>query len=163
MDDHYLYTPDDIAGLEKGLMTLNQGYLLATRDLLGHQAKDIIVRSLTYGMFRAGIDTPRGQAIAQIIGQFKVSSATTDDYVHLTRGQFATMLLSAFSEPLDTTSPPVLIDETGSDRGVMTTLRVKYGFEWKDQFGARYFQPDKIVSIGEALALANVYISKKVQ
>lgn len=35
----------------------------------------------------------------------------------------------------------------------MGTLRTKYSFQWQDQFGERYFQPDKAITIAEALYL----------
>ena len=36
----------------------------------------------------------------------------------------------------------------------MTTLRTTYKFKWQDQFGERYFQPDKAITVAEALYLA---------
>lgn len=33
-------------------------------------------------------------------------------------------------------------------------MRVRYAFKWKDQFGDRYFQNDKVLTVGEALYLA---------
>lgn len=35
----------------------------------------------------------------------------------------------------------------------MATLRSKYAFRWQDQFGERYFQPDKTITVAEALYL----------
>lgn len=46
------------------------------------------------------------------------------------------------------------VDETGTWKDAVATMRVRYGFKWKDQFGDRYFQGDKVVTVGEALYLA---------
>jgi len=34
---------------------------------------------------------------------------------------------------------------------MITTLRLRYDFVWKDQFAARYFQSDKSITIGESM------------
>lgn len=37
----------------------------------------------------------------------------------------------------------------------MITLRTKYNFAWLDQFGERYFQPDKTITVAEALFMVD--------
>ncbi len=51
-------------------------------------------------------------------------------------------------------STPVFMDENGVYQDTISTLRNNYSFEWQDQFGKRYFQPDKKITIAEAMYLA---------
>jgi hypothetical protein len=44
---------------------------------------------------------------------------------------------------------------------VMTTLRVRYNFTWRDSFWENYFQPDKKILIGEALYLLQTFDGKR--
>ena len=46
------------------------------------------------------------------------------------------------------------MDENGVYQDTISTLRNNYGFEWQDQFGKRYFQADKKITIAEAMYLA---------
>ena len=161
MDNASLYAPDEIRAIQKGLVRLSQGYLLADRELLGHGAKDMVMRSLGYAILRSGDDMDKKTSLISLLERFRVDSASMDDFAHITRGQLAQMLLSAYGEPLDTSSPTTLVDERGPYQSVITTLRVRYGFAWRDQFTKRYFQPDKKITIGEALSLVEFFTTKK--
>lgn len=48
---------------------------------------------------------------------------------------------------------PIWNDEGGIYQDSLATLRTKYGFQWKDQFGERYFQSSKVITVSEALYL----------
>jgi hypothetical protein len=57
----------------------------------------------------------------------------------------------------------VLADESGTHKSVIATLRTKYRFAWLDQFGTRYFQPDKPITIGEILYLTEAVVTQNDQ
>ena len=64
------------------------------------------------------------------------------------------MILKAKNEAPTEETGSAFVDESGTWKSAVTTMRVRYGFKWKDQFGDRYFQPDKVLTVGEALYLA---------
>lgn len=72
----------------------------------------------------------------------------------MTRGQLADLLLKSKGETYALSSGQAFTDETGTWKDTVTTMRLKYAFKWKDQFAERYFQPDKTITVGEALYLA---------
>ena len=70
----------------------------------------------------------------------------------ISRGEFANILILA-QGVTPTPSPAVWNDENGKYKDTIATLRTKYNFAWLDQFGQNYFQPDKEITLGEALFL----------
>ncbi len=62
--------------------------------------------------------------------------------------------MKAKNEGYEAQAGAPFVDETGTWKDAVATMRVRYGFKWKDQFGDRYFQADKVVTVGEALYLA---------
>lgn len=64
------------------------------------------------------------------------------------------MLLKAKNEGYADQSGTPFVDESGTWKDAVATMRVRYAFKWKDQFGDRYFQNDKVLTVGEALYLA---------
>jgi hypothetical protein len=116
---------------------------------------------LAYTYLRAGSDIARKNQIAVQIKALDSRISSIDDYVKITRGDLACFLLSVVDPSFIINSDRKWIDESGTNKNIMTTLRLRYNFKWRDKFGERYFQPDKILTIGEALYLIEMIDSKK--
>lgn len=113
----------------------------------------MIQNYLAYTFLRAGSDLVRKK---QIVAQIQSSTphiSSVDDYIKMTRGNFARLVLEVTDAPMVVNTDKKWIDEAGEYKDVMTTLRLRYDFKWHDNFGERYFQPDKNITIGEALYL----------
>ena len=160
LDKSYVYFSEAIAALKKGLLRLNSGYLLQDRELIGKQAKEIIANYGAHIYLRAADNLVLKQQIVASLQDFGLQIHVVDDYANMTRGMFAKLLLRAASIELIHTTDKKWIDEVGEYKDVLTTLRMRYNFTWKDSFAEHYFQTEKVITIGEALYLVGA-IEKK--
>lgn len=154
LDSTYAYYAENVSALSKGWFPLKDGYLLQDREMVASQAKELVRRYSGYRWLKAGNDFTRKRAIKVGLARFEQDFGKSDDFARMTRGQLADLLLRAKGETPASDGSKGFTDETGTWKDAIATLRVKYGFKWTDQFGERYFQPDKTVTVGEALYLA---------
>lgn len=91
---------------------------------------------------------------------FTIKTQSLNDFSTMSRAAFADLLFNAIGTTRYHTLDKKWIDETGPYKDVMTTLRTGYSFAWKDGFSDRYFQPDKTITIGEALYMIEVVNGK---
>lgn len=124
------------------------------RDLTGANMKDLVRRYLGYRFLKAGNDQNAKTDVARTIRNFEKEFASVDDYGRISRGQLADILLRAKGVSMTVTPERGFTDEAGNWKNAVATMRTVFDFKWKDQYGAHYFQPDKTVTIGEALYLA---------
>lgn len=154
IDRTYLYFSDVISALKKAIMKPQDGYVLQDRELLWRRAKEMIQNTLAHLFLRAWTDKVKQQDLVKRMHDFEILANSIDDYAKISRAEFASYLLGAAGSM---SGSPALsdnkawIDESGKYGQVITTLRMRYNFIWKDDFGPRYFQGDKIITIGEAL------------
>lgn len=151
IDKTYTYYPEAIDALKKGLMRPNSGYVLQDRELIGKQAKELIRNSLAYLFLKAGNDQNKKQQMIVRMKDFESRAAAFDDYKTISRAEFAGLVVNIIDGPPIVTGDKKWMDETGAYKDMITTLRVRYGFVWRDNFGARYFQSDKNITIGESM------------
>ncbi len=121
--------------------------------MIGKQAKEMVRNYLAYTFLRAGSDKVLKNTIATRIRDSESRIASVDDYTKMTRASFARVLLDVLDPSLIVNTDKKWIDESGLNKDIMTTLRLRYDFKWRDNFAERYFQPDKNLTIGEALYL----------
>lgn len=153
LDRTYEYYAESVAALEKGWFPLKDGYLLQDREMVASQAKELVRRYLGYRWLKAGTDFAQKKSIAASLARFERDFGKTDDFARISRGQLADLLLRAKGTVPSSDGSKGFTDENGTWKDAVATLRVKHSFRWRDQFGERYFQPDKTVTIGEALYL----------
>jgi hypothetical protein len=115
-------------------------------------AKELISRVLSYEILKAGTNKEKKQLALNNQELFARSSATLESK-KWSRGAFAELFLKSLRIPLDSYAP-VWLDEKGEFQDSIGTLRSKYYFQWKDQFGEKYFQSDRIITLSEAMYLA---------
>lgn len=151
IDKTYTYFQETISALKQGIMKPNSGYVLQDRELLGKQAKEMIRNSLAHLFLKAGTDQLRKQQILARMKTFEARASAIDDYKSVTRAEFASLVVGIVDGSPLVSSEKKWIDETGEYKDMITTLRVRYGFSWKDQFAEHYFQSDKSITIGESL------------
>lgn len=154
-NNSYSYFNEDIDALKKWLLKLNNWYLLQDRDLLWKQAKDIINNYLSYEFLRAWDDMAKKAIIISKLKQINKNFVNIDDYKLISRWEFSKLIFDNLWVSLLKNSDKILLDEAWNYKDYITTLRENYNFSWKDQFGPRYFQPEKVITIWEALFLAN--------
>jgi len=151
IDKSYTYYPEAIDALKKGLMKPNLGYVLQDRELIGKQAKELIRNSLAHLFLKAGTDQARKQQILARMKDFDVRAAKLDDYKNVSRAEFAGLVVGIIDGAPIVNSDKKWIDETGEYKNMITTLRERYNFVWRDSFAERYFQSDKSITIGEGM------------
>ncbi|MBP8016583.1 M23 family metallopeptidase, partial [Candidatus Gracilibacteria bacterium] len=156
LNSDYVYFTECISALKKVLIRLNNGYLLQERDFIGKQAKEIINNYFAYEFLKAGNNLNKKQNIKDQILKFNQNITSLNDYKIITRGEFAKYIIDNLNITLVKNNDKIWMDESGEYKDYITTLRV-LGFTWKDQFGTRYFQSDKKLTVGEALYLISKF------
>lgn len=158
IDKTYVYFSETIDALKKGLMKPNSGYVLQDRDLIGKQAKEMIRNSLAHLFLKAGTDQIKKQQIFARMKDFETRAALFDDYKKISRAEFAGLVVGIIDgSPIVASEGSIFantgkwMDETGEYKNMITTLRVRYNFLWRDQFADRYFQSDKDITVGESM------------
>ncbi|MDD2487749.1 MAG: M23 family metallopeptidase [Candidatus Gracilibacteria bacterium] len=154
-DKTYLYFNENVEALKKGFIKLYNGYLLQERDISGKQVKEILNNYLSYEYLRSGDNLTKKGDIITRLKQMNKNFSSIDDNKTISRGEFIKIFFDNLGISIVKNSNKVFLDETGNYKDYITTIREKFNFSWKDQFGIRYFQPDKSITIGEALYLAN--------
>ncbi len=151
IDRRNIYYDAIIAGLGKNWWKTKTGYIGQDQTLTTDMVREMMHRILAYQMLRAGNDSSKKQAAKLATELFRRNSGNLPDK-NWTRGDFADLLLKALR--IGTIKrDAVWTDEKWVYQDTMATLRSKYKFRWQDQFGERYFQVDKNITIGEALYL----------
>lgn len=157
IDKSYTYFPETINALKKGLIKPNSGYVLQDRELIGKQAKELIRNTLAHLFLKAGDDQVKKQQIFARTKDFETRMTRLDDYKKISRAEFASLVVGAVngSPIVNEDNTPMgtgkWIDEAGEYKDMITTLRIRYNFLWKDQFATRYFQSDKSITVGEGM------------
>ncbi|MDD2916476.1 MAG: M23 family metallopeptidase [Candidatus Gracilibacteria bacterium] len=151
IDKTYTYFTETVSALKKRLIKPNSGYVLQDRELLGKQAKDMIRNALAYQFLKAGNDQMKKRTILMKMKNFDTYSQSVEDYKSMTREQFAGLVITGIDGSPLVTSDKKWLDEAGKYKDAITTLRVRYRFFWKDQFGERYFQSSKNITVGESM------------
>ncbi|NCP77296.1 hypothetical protein GW830_04160 [bacterium] len=160
IDKTYTYFPDAINALKKGIIKPQSGYILQDRELIGKQAKEMIRNSLAYLFLKAGNDQIKKQAFLSRMKEFETRAAKIDDYKKITRAEFAGLVVGIIDGSPIVNEDKKWVDESGEYKNVITTLRLRYDFIWKDQFAARYFQSDKSITVGESMYMIEKVIVK---
>ncbi len=151
IDKNYTYFTETINALKQGLMKPNSGYILQDRDLIGKQAKELIQNTLAHIFLRAGNDQVKKQQIFTKMKDFEVRAKTIDDYKKISRAEFAGLVIEIIDGSPIVNADKKWLDETGEYKDMITTLRIRYSFSWKDQFAERYFQSTKDITVGESM------------
>lgn len=151
IDKTYVYFPETIDALKKGLLKPNGGYVLQDRELLGKQAKEMIRNALAYMFLKAGTDQTKKERLVARMKEFDARAEKIDDYGKMSRAQFAGLVVGILDGSPVVTADKKWVDENGEYKSVITTLRIRYDFVWKDDFAARYFQSDKNITVGEGM------------
>lgn len=151
IDKNYTYFTETINALKQGLMKPNSGYILQDRDLIGKQAKELIRNTLAHIFLRAGNDQVKKQQIFTKMKDFEVRAKTIDDYKKISRAEFAGLVIEIIDGSPIVNADKKWLDEIGEYKDMITTLRMRYSFSWKDQFAEQYFQKDKDITVGESM------------
>lgn len=151
LNNDYLYYNENMDALKKMLIRLNNSYLLQDRTLTVRQAKEIITNYWSYNYLKSWNDLDNKKILSKKIIDFEKSAKLLDNYKVLTRGDFTKMVFDTFNIPLWWEVNWRFVDEKWDFLLYIQSLRSKYNFRWKDQFAERYFQPDKNITIWEAL------------
>ncbi len=151
IDKTYTYFPDVISALKKGLMKPNSGYILQDRELIGKQAKELVRNALAHLFLRSGDNQIKKQQILLRMKDFETRAMKFDDYKKISRAEFAGLVVGILDGPPLVIEEKKWIDEAGEYKNMITTLRLRYDFAWKDQFATRYFQSDKSITVGESM------------
>lgn len=122
------------------------------QELTTEMTKELILRTLDFRVLKAGSNRSKKQSALNGRELFLRSSKSLESKTW-GRGAFADLLLKSLRISM-IKSDPVWMDETGTYQDAMATLRSKYGFQWQDQYGERYFQSDKNITVAEAMYLA---------
>lgn len=150
---NYPYYNEDINSLKKWYLRLTWWYLLQDRDITWRQLKDMITNYLWYEFLRSGDNIQKKNLIISKIWYFKKITASISDTEKIGRWKFAKMLMDILDIKITKNSNSILMDEKWEYKDYITSLREVYSFKWKDQFWASYFQPEKPITIWEALYL----------
>lgn len=152
LDRRHTYYDTIMSGLNKNLWKTRSGFVGQDQELTTEMTKEFILRVLDYRILKAGTNTGKKQ-LAINNRELFLRNAKSLESKTWGRGAFAEMLLKSMR--ISTVkSEPIWMDENGMYQDTISTLRIKYGFEWQDQFGKRYFQSDKKITIAEAMYLA---------
>jgi hypothetical protein len=123
--------------------------------------KTMLRNYLSYLSLTAGKDVAKQNLIRSTRINFEDKVSTWWEYDPISRIKLSDLFINIFwIKPLFTPEKKWL-DEDGPNKDIITTLRIRYNFSWKDQFWDNYFQPDKKITIGEALYLINTLDSRR--
>lgn len=156
-----IYFDETVKALSRGWFALQSGYLTGDRTLLGSEAKSLIRNILTYQKLKAA----GNKTIIKKIEEHRISVekhlANIADYSTVDRATFAGLLLAAKGDPIASDGKKVFLDEIGVRAPIISTMRILYGFRWRDQFATNYFQGEKAITKSEALYIAVIIFDKK--
>lgn len=69
--------------------------------------------------------------------------------------------MDVFGTKMPSTDDKKWLDESGPLKDYITSLRLRYNFSWRDQFGENYFQPERKITLGETFYLLATLDSKR--
>ena len=144
------YYESIMLALKNGWWNTDRGYTGEHLELTGERVRALTFRVLTFKMFRSGTDTLTKKQWMRKMVEYRINSKDFGLEIW-TRGAFANHLLDTLAIP-KTLGTAVWNDESGVYQSTIHTLRTRYRFEWQDRFPT-YFQPDKKITLGEALYL----------
>lgn len=113
--------------------------------------REFLLRVLDYQILKAGTNKVKRQLALNNRELFLRSSKSLESK-KWSRGAFAELFLKSLRIPTETGNPRWM-DAKGTFQDTLTVLDSKYRFQWQDQFGEKYFQPDKIITLTEAMYL----------
>jgi hypothetical protein len=160
LDWWYIYYNSCINGLKKFLIKLNQWYLTQDREIFWKQVKEIISNFLTYEFLRAWDNISQKNKIKKFLINYNSQSKFINDYNKISRWEFIKIFLNTIWTELILNDSKTFIDEQWEYKDYITTLNYKFNFKWKDQFGDRYFQPNKFITIWEVLYVIDIISNK---
>jgi murein DD-endopeptidase MepM/ murein hydrolase activator NlpD len=152
LDRRHIYYDTIMSGLSKNLWKTRSGFVGQDQELTTEMTREFVLRVLNYRILKAGTNMQKRQLAINNRELFLRNEKSLESKIW-SRWAFADILLKSMRVPL-VKSTPVFMDENGVYQDTISTLRNNYGFEWQDQFGKRYFQPDKKITIAEAMYLA---------
>lgn len=139
-----LYASALDSAIGAGLLSSQAGYIGPARAITWGEAKAMISRSLT----------ARGKSTAQLSSIFPESKNGQP----LKRAEAASVWMRALSINTFKTRGTAYLDEKGEYASTIATLRLS-GFQWKDQFAEKYFQPESLLTRAEAAYLFNYLVT----
>lgn len=148
------YYASTIAALKKNWQPVKNGFVFESYGVDTNKAESMISRMLSYRVLKAGNNAFMKKEARKRLESFK-SEIKSQSFKTLTRGEFADLLLKslAITDIKNPTYKNPYLDQNGSYKETLSILRSEFGFSWQDQFGDRYFQPDKTITVEEALYL----------
>jgi hypothetical protein len=96
--------------------------------------KSVLRNYFSYLSLSAGTDSAKKVSIQKARELFEQKVSSLGEYDSVSRIQFATLLTDVFGTKLSYTTDKKWLDEDGVNKDVMTTLRVRYNFTWRDSF-----------------------------
>lgn len=153
LDPSYSYYQECISTLKKWYFKLNNWYLTQDSEITWKQVKDIINNYYAYEFLRAWNSEYKKNNTLLNLSSAQAKLSSINDYEKITRWKYAKIILDNLKISLNSSATQKLIDEKWEYKTYITTLRLNYWFVWKDQYAQNYFQPDKNITIWEALYL----------
>lgn len=162
MNSNYLYFNENISALKKGLIFLKEWYAIHDREFIWGMMKDLLMNKLIYEHLKSWDNFNRKKTVDKMITNFQDYTSVIDNNKKISRWEFAKILFDIFNLKISEDNKSLLLDEKWPYKEYMISLRVNYGFKWRDQFGQNYFQSEKILTLWEAIyMLENIdYIIK---
>lgn len=151
IDSSYTYYNENINAVKKWYIRLNKGYLLQDRELLGSQVKQIVNNYLSYEYLKSWDNYTKKNKIIQKIREAQTRMAIIWDYNNISRWEFTKIIFENLGINILKSDEQKFLDEKWFYKDYITTLRKNFNFKRKDQFWENYFQPDKNITIWEAL------------
>lgn len=151
LDRKNVYYDTIIAGLSKNWRKTRGGYVWQNEEMNTEMIREFLLRVLDYQILKAGTNKVKRQLALNNRELFLRSSKSLESK-KWSRGAFAELFLKSLRIPTETGNPRWM-DAKGTFQDTLTVLDSKYRFQWQDQFGEKYFQPDKIITLTEAMYL----------
>jgi len=152
-DSSYLYYNENVSALKKWYFKLNNWYLTQDSEITWKQIKEIINSYYWYEFLRAWDSSYKKNAALINLEKAKKLLAEIKDYDKITRWKYAKIIIECLNINIYSWNSAKFLDEKWDFKKYITTLRINYWFKWKDQFSENYFQPDKNITVWEALYL----------
>lgn len=155
-DSSYIYYNENISALKKWYFKLYDWYLLQDSEIIGKQVKDIIYNYYAYEYLRSWNNENKKKSTLDRLSNAQKILGGINDYDKISRWKYSKLMFDCLNIGLSNNTTVKYLDEKWNYKNYITTLRINYWFKWKDQFAENYFQPDKNITIWEALYLIEV-------
>jgi len=149
------YFTSIIASLKKGVFFLKDGYALQKRTVQLKQAREMVINYLGYRYLKAGSNATKKASIIRHASALEVlwKNSGQNEFLEISRGACVRLLFESLNIPTASSTSSKFIDEGTVYKNEIFTLTQKMDFSWQDDFGKRYFQPDKLITGGEVTYL----------